>query len=83
MIVSAMAGIPVFVIDFIPYHHTVRDGNTTRTSDEWPRIGGSGPNSKNFVLFLLATLVQVSVAKHNRVGDDVLWCFQSYIHPVS
>ena len=57
--VGLIVGIPVFIIKYTPYRHTVHDGNRTRMSNEWPRMGGDGPNTQVFILFLLATLVQV------------------------
>jgi Cu+-exporting ATPase len=56
---ALVVGVPVFIIDFVPYRHKEGSGNTSRSSDEWPRIGRHGPNSKNFILFVLATFVQV------------------------
>ena len=57
--VGLILGVPVFIIEYIPYRHTEHDGNRTYTSKEWPRIGGNGPNTQTFILFILATIVQV------------------------
>ena len=56
---SLLIGVPTFVIDFIHYPHTIQNGNCSRPSTHWPRIAGNGPNLKNFIFFVLATIVQV------------------------
>ena len=57
--VSLLLGIPAFVIDFTPYPYKTQNATCGRDSHEWPRIAGNGPNLKDFILFVLATIVQV------------------------
>lgn len=57
--VGLIVGIPVFIIEYTPYRHTIGKGNHSRVSNEWPRMGENGPNTQTFILFLLATFVQV------------------------
>ena len=62
-LVSLVVGLPVFILQFTPYPHTLHHGNSSRTSNDWPPIASNGPNLRSFILFLMATFVQVYVAR--------------------
>jgi Cu+-exporting ATPase len=62
-LVSLVVGLPVFILQFTPYPHTIHHGNSSRTSNDWPPIASNGPNLRSFILFLMATFVQVYVAR--------------------
>jgi Cu+-exporting ATPase len=82
-LVSLVVGLPVFILQFTPYPHTIHHGNSSRTSNHWPPIASNGPNLRSFILFLMATFVQIvggypfykaalQGLRHCSVGMDLL-----------
>ena len=72
-LVSLVVGLPVFIMQFTPYPHTIHHGNSSRTSNHWPPIASNGPNLRSFILFLMATFVQVCCSSHRlKLGIRLL-----------
>ena len=72
-LVSLVVGLPVFILQFTPYPHTLHHGNSSRTSNDWPPIASNGPNLRSFILFLMATFVQVCCSYYSQ--SQFRWTF--------